>query len=467
MRSHLNSPLAARREELKVAPQPSVGVPLLTSWTALVGLTAALSIHVAYLGIHPPASRLRVLELERNVDDAIDQCTDVYNYSCGHYGLHEPLDPWSSTRTIVSRAVKKLPLYKACEALDAAFWQPLEYAWTDYDGMDPYASGYACDLECKVELLTQGWVVNNVTARVTAVNGTYVHAAWTDSEGDNRTDCLWPHAVVLSGAVCDALDDELWLDSPPDLPADCEALLNEHAKTALTAAFALDPETLASLDAMADGLLKSATQLVVKPAVRFGGGDGLTADTTDFAGSRNVDLWSARRLAEAALLGDAVNPARWTTAATTVNAFFDAEMEAVYVPAGIIRSPFFDADWARDIQYGGLGFVLGHEIGHAIDHAVNDTSLLHEIGHKLAVRTHLPYEQVAVTEHEDIADAYGIELVETENKITKHLALQLAQMWCMLPGGFSDDPHAPANWRVNATLGGSEGWRKLACGRSI
>lgn len=465
MRSALNSPLAERRKELVVAPQPSIGVPLLTSWVALVGLTAALSIHVAYLGIHPAASRLRVLEIERNVDPAIDGCTDAYNHSCGRYSDFEPLDPWSATRKVISHKIKKSPLYQVCKTLEPQFWSDVSLDGQDYD-----MSGDGCDFACRVHLLTAGYVVNNVTSRVTAVNKTYVHAVWTDDDSGNRTDCLWDHAVLINGAVCDALEKEdvLVVALPPDLPSDCEALLNEHAKGALAALFA--PEVAKAeppLTAITEELFAAATELTTQPVVKFGGGVGFVDDTTDFAGTTNIDLWTQRRLSEAALVGAPADLTRWATAASTVNAFFDAEMGAIYVPAGIIRTPFFDAEWARDLQYGGLGFVIGHEIGHAIDHATNDTSLLHSLGHALAARTHLPYEVVAVTEHEDIADAYGIKLVESAQKITKHLALQLAQMWCMLPGGFTDDPHAPANWRVNATLGSSAGWKRLACGRSI
>ncbi|KAF9933257.1 hypothetical protein FBU30_006025 [Linnemannia zychae] len=50
-----------------------------------------------------------------------------------------------------------------------------------------------------------------------------------------------------------------------------------------------------------------------------------------------------------------------------VNAFYDPTTNGIYFPAGILRSPLFDADQPEYMNYGGMGVVAGHEIGHGFD----------------------------------------------------------------------------------------------------
>ena len=450
----LNNPLRPSEAEIVTQPQASIGGPLLVSWTALVALTAALSVHVVTLATSAPEQRLRILELERAVDKTIDQCTDVYNYSCGNFDQFEIYNPWHKTSVLVNRRLSELSIFKECKNLPASFW-------TDQPGTEG-SGDQDCDVECKKKMLMDGWTVNNITARVTAVNKTYKLVLWTDDDNDNRTDCAWENSEVISGKVCTNLElNEALVRTPSDFPADCYELLAEHSMEAVAEGFTLNEDEIKSLTEVSSALLDAAEQLETKPTVLFGGGRGLMPDST--LGSSNVKMWTQRRQSENELLGQTVDPNKWTTPATTVNAFFDKDSAAIYIPAGIIRPPFFSAEWSNELVYGGLGFIIAHEIGHAIDCTINDTSLLHEIGYSLASRAHVPYKKAKVTEHEDIADRYGMMLVENVQKVTANLALEFAQMWCMSSTNFTKDPHAPGRWRVNSTLGDSKGWRELAC----
>jgi putative endopeptidase len=51
----------------------------------------------------------------------------------------------------------------------------------------------------------------------------------------------------------------------------------------------------------------------------------------------------------------------------TVNAYYNAEMNEIVFPAGILQPPFFDPDADDASNYGGIGAVIGHEMTHGFD----------------------------------------------------------------------------------------------------
>jgi putative endopeptidase len=57
----------------------------------------------------------------------------------------------------------------------------------------------------------------------------------------------------------------------------------------------------------------------------------------------------------------------WFMTPSTVNAYFNANLNEIVFPAGILQSPFFDANADDAVNYGGIGAVIGHEITHAFD----------------------------------------------------------------------------------------------------
>jgi putative endopeptidase len=50
-----------------------------------------------------------------------------------------------------------------------------------------------------------------------------------------------------------------------------------------------------------------------------------------------------------------------------VNAFYGSDANGLWIPAGILQSPFFDAANADARNYGSIGAVLGHEMSHGFD----------------------------------------------------------------------------------------------------
>jgi len=57
----------------------------------------------------------------------------------------------------------------------------------------------------------------------------------------------------------------------------------------------------------------------------------------------------------------------WTSAPQTVNAFYNHSRNTVFVPAGYVQSPLFDAAADTALNYGAIGSIIGHEIGHGFD----------------------------------------------------------------------------------------------------
>jgi putative endopeptidase len=66
-------------------------------------------------------------------------------------------------------------------------------------------------------------------------------------------------------------------------------------------------------------------------------------------------------------IGKLVDKTEWAMTPQTVNAYYDPSMNNINIPAGILQSPFFDPDAPAALNYGGIGFVIGHEMTHGFD----------------------------------------------------------------------------------------------------
>ncbi|HET7675851.1 MAG TPA: M13 family metallopeptidase, partial [Gammaproteobacteria bacterium] len=61
-------------------------------------------------------------------------------------------------------------------------------------------------------------------------------------------------------------------------------------------------------------------------------------------------------------IGKPVDKNEWYMTPQTVNAYYDPSMNNINFPAGILRPPFFDPNAPAAVNYGALGFVMGHEM---------------------------------------------------------------------------------------------------------
>jgi endothelin-converting enzyme/putative endopeptidase len=68
-----------------------------------------------------------------------------------------------------------------------------------------------------------------------------------------------------------------------------------------------------------------------------------------------------------AKIGQPVDRQGWVMTPATINAYYDAQMNTINFPAGILQPPFFDATQDVAVNFGAIGAVVGHEIIHGFD----------------------------------------------------------------------------------------------------
>ncbi|MFA6302090.1 MAG: M13 family metallopeptidase [Legionella sp.] len=66
-------------------------------------------------------------------------------------------------------------------------------------------------------------------------------------------------------------------------------------------------------------------------------------------------------------IGKPVDRSEWGMTPQTINAYYDASMNSINMPAGILQPPFFDPNAPMAVNYGSIGFVMGHEMTHGFD----------------------------------------------------------------------------------------------------
>jgi len=66
-------------------------------------------------------------------------------------------------------------------------------------------------------------------------------------------------------------------------------------------------------------------------------------------------------------IGKPIDKTDWMMTPATINAYYNAGFNEIVFPAGILQSPFFNADADDAVNYGAIGMVIGHEMTHAFD----------------------------------------------------------------------------------------------------
>lgn len=195
-----------------------------------------------------------------------------------------------------------------------------------------------------------------------------------------------------------------------------------------------------------------------------------------------------------AKIGKPLDRRDWYMTPPTVNAYYDANMNEMVFPAGILQPPFFDNAAPMGTNYGAIGLVMGHELTHGFDDEGRqfdgDGNLKDwwskKVGAEFDKRAKCLSDQfdgyVAVDEvhvkgeltlGENIADLGGLKLafaafkdasagkaVEPGGKYTpnQEFFLGFAQAWCQNARDeykrtmATVDPHSPAKFRVNGPL---------------
>jgi endothelin-converting enzyme/putative endopeptidase len=86
----------------------------------------------------------------------------------------------------------------------------------------------------------------------------------------------------------------------------------------------------------------------------------------DFAGNmlRTTEFESRRQINK---VGKPVDHGEWMIPATTVDAYYDAQMNDINFPAGVLLPPLFDPRMDDAPNYGNTGGTIGHELTHGFD----------------------------------------------------------------------------------------------------
>jgi endothelin-converting enzyme/putative endopeptidase len=78
------------------------------------------------------------------------------------------------------------------------------------------------------------------------------------------------------------------------------------------------------------------------------------------ASSFELERWIAK-------IGKPVDRGEWTMTPPTINAYYDAQLNTINFPAGILQPPFFEKSMDDAVNYGAIGMVIGHELTHGFD----------------------------------------------------------------------------------------------------
>lgn len=189
-----------------------------------------------------------------------------------------------------------------------------------------------------------------------------------------------------------------------------------------------------------------------------------------------------------------VDPDTWLMTPSTVNAYYNPNNNEIVFPAGILQPPFFNKDADDAVNYGAIGYGIGHEITHGFDDKgrlfdargnMNDWWTKKDVeryekqiapaieqanNYVVLDSVHLNGE---LTLGEYIADMGGISIAYNAFKMTpegqsnepidgytpdQRFFLSMAKVWLnkttdeYLRQLVQVDPHPPAEFRVNGVL---------------
>ncbi len=205
----------------------------------------------------------------------------------------------------------------------------------------------------------------------------------------------------------------------------------------------------------------------------------------------NATAFEVHRLLDK--VGKPVDRTEWLMTPPTVNAYYDASMNEMVFPAGILQPPFYSNAAMQPVNFGGIGLVMGHELTHGFDdegRQFDAKGNLHDwwtpsVGKEFDRRADCVVKEydgfIAIDEvhvngkltlGENLADLGGVKLAHAAWTATRGertatssqfsdeqlFYLGFAQSWCgKRKPEFSrlraaTDPHSPPQFRVNGPL---------------
>jgi putative endopeptidase len=149
----------------------------------------------------------------------------------------------------------------------------------------------------------------------------------------------------------------------------------ELKKATLTMTTEIEAEmgkSIQSLDWMSDATKKRALEKLHSIANKIGYPDrwrdysALKVSRDAFVGNvERGNVFEAKR--QLAKIGKPLERGEWGMTPQTVNAYYDAQMNDINFPAGILQAPLYDAKMDDAPNYGDTGGTIGHELTHGFD----------------------------------------------------------------------------------------------------
>ncbi len=222
--------------------------------------------------------------------------------------------------------------------------------------------------------------------------------------------------------------------------------------------------------------------------------DGLVIKRGAFYASANAaGAYELRR--QLAKIGKPVDRSEWGMSTPTVNAYYNPQLNEMVFPAGILQPPFYTQGANDAVNFGAVGFVVGHELTHGFDDEGRQYDAKGNltdwwskaVGEEFERRAECVVKQYdaypvidevklngKLTLGENIADLGGLKLAFAAYQASRQgklpeapvagfsaeqqFFLAAAQVWCtqIRPENArlraATDPHSSAKWRVNGPL---------------
>lgn len=193
-------------------------------------------------------------------------------------------------------------------------------------------------------------------------------------------------------------------------------------------------------------------------------------------------------------LGKPVDRSEWFMTPPTVNAYYNPSFNEIVFPAGILQPPFYFQHGDDAVNYGAIGFVIGHEMTHGFDDQGSQYDKKGNLKNWWTPEDRKQYEAITkkvldeynnyvvldsvhvngqLTMGENLADIGGLAIAYAAFKMTKQgqsdstingltpdqrFFMSCAQVWRIkntperLLWRINNDPHSPEMYRVNGPV---------------
>ncbi|MEQ9425860.1 MAG: M13 family metallopeptidase [Cyclobacteriaceae bacterium] len=184
--------------------------------------------------------------------------------------------------------------------------------------------------------------------------------------GQNSLRPRWTRAVSYVNNTIGEAVGQVYVDRhfPPEAKERMEILVGNLVKAY--------EASIKDLDWMSDSTKTQALDKLSKFNTKIGYPDiwrdysNLEISANDLVGNKlNTSVAEYRRIMDR--LGGPIVKHEWGLSPQVVNAYYDPTLNEIVFPAAILQPPYFQLDAEEAVNYGAIGYVIGHEIGHGFD----------------------------------------------------------------------------------------------------